>query len=442
MKTRQAYAQKLDRIVEQIPLAALPQAEQSFLREMSCQHRFTLQELRQLTEMALDLSSWNEASLMELWPHEPPAASGGKAARRRIIEHIRVRWNALKQAANSYEHFGPATRPATQKSTLIQREKEKLGLGYCPVASRRTRCCNLMTLDAVENCGFGCSYCSIQAFYHGNKIYFDPRFKEKLDTLSIDPDRIYHIGTGQSSDSLMWGNKHGVFDALTDFAEKHPNVILELKTKSRNVSYFLEHDVPRNIICTWSLNTPVIITHEEHLTASLPERLAAARKLADRGILVGFHFHPMVHYEHWQPDYGELFEAVQESFDPAEVALVSLGTLTFTKPVIRQIRTRGFNSKIIQMPLVEADGKLSYPDEIKLDMFRHAYRSLEGWHERVFFYLCMENNRLWKPVFGYEYPSNEAFETAMKSSYMGKIEQARARRNANIAAQQKRQQRR
>ena len=128
----------------------------------------------------------------------------------------------------------------------------------------------------------------------------------------------------------------------------------------------------------------------------------------------------MVHYEQWRQDYGELFEAVQRSFEPAEVALVSLGTLTFTKPVMRQIRTRQLKSKILQMPLVEADGKLSYPEEIKLDMFRHAYRELQSWHDKVFFYLCMENHRLWKPVFRYEYPSNEAFEAAMKSSYMGK----------------------
>ena len=435
VKSKQTYEQKFDRIAEQVPLAALPQAEQSFLREKSCQHRFTLQELRQVTEMALDLSTWKETSIMGLWPHDLPPGLTGKAARARVIERVRQQWNALKWSANRYDSFGRAAKPVSQKTTLLQREKDKLGLGYCPVASRRTRCCNLMTLDAVENCGFGCSYCSIQSFYHGNRIYFDPRFAEKLEALQIDPGRVYHIGTGQSSDSLMWGNKHGVLDALTNFARRHPNVILEMKTKSRNVSYFLKHDIPRNIICTWSLNTPTIITHEEHLTASLPERLAAARKLADRGILVGFHFHPMVHYEHWRQDYSALFEAVQRSFEPAEVALVSLGTLTFTKPVMRQIRTRQLKSKILQMPLVEADGKLSYPEEIKLDMFRHAYRELQSWHDKVFFYLCMENHRLWKPVFRYEYPSNEAFETAMKSSYMGKIQRASARCNANTAVQ-------
>jgi spore photoproduct lyase len=73
------------------------------------------------------------------------------------------------------------------------------------------------------------------------------------------------------------------------------------------------------------------------------------------------------------------------------------------------------------MPFKPSDGKLSYPREIKVEMFAHAYQALSAWHGRVFFYLCMESQRLWHPVFGFEYPSNQAFEAAMKASYLAKI---------------------
>ena len=137
------------------------------------------------------------------------------------------------------------------------------------MASPRTRCCNLLTLDAVEGCGFDCSYCSVRYFYDDETIGIDENFSQKLKSIEIDPLRSYHIGTGQSSDSLMWGNKGDVLDAVLDFAEEHPNVILELKTKSDNVSHLLSRDVPHNVITTWSLNTAVIIENEEHYTASL-----------------------------------------------------------------------------------------------------------------------------------------------------------------------------
>ena len=129
-----------------------------------------------------------------------------------------------------------------------------MALGKCPVASAKTRCCNLLTLDAVESCGFDCSYCSIQSFYNENKIGFDKGFANKLKNLKLNPNKYYHIGTGQSSDSLMWGNRHGILDALFEFARENPNVLLEFKTKSDNISYLIENEVPRNILCTWSFS--------------------------------------------------------------------------------------------------------------------------------------------------------------------------------------------
>ena len=112
--------------------------------------------------------------------------------------------------------------------------------GDCPVRSERTLCCNLKTIDAVQNCAFGCSYCTIQTFY-GDRVIVDAELPKKLASLNIERGRFYHIGTGQSSDSLVWGNRDGILDTLCEFAFKHPDVLLELKTKSANVEYFIKH---------------------------------------------------------------------------------------------------------------------------------------------------------------------------------------------------------
>jgi spore photoproduct lyase len=276
-------------------------------------------------------------------------------------------------------------------------------------------------LDAVESCGFDCSYCSIQSFYNENKIGFDKDFKSKIENLVLNPNQIYHIGTGQSSDSLMWGNRNGILDTLFAFARKYPNVILEFKTKSSNISYFEEVEVPKNIIVTWSLNTQTIIDNEEHLTASLDERIESARKLANKGILVGFHFHPIVVYKNYLEEYKAVAKRLSETFTPDEVVLISMGTLTFIKPVIKKLRERELKTKILQMPFEDITGKKSYPIEIKKDMFQTLYESFTPWHNRVYFYMCMEAHSLWKDVFGYEYGSNNQMEEMMKMSYMEKI---------------------
>jgi spore photoproduct lyase len=427
MANTSAEELRVTTLLKQAGIDRLGPSQQQFLEHQASEYRFTQQELRQLCDMAADLSMWGEGELAQYWPANVPPDQAPKQRRKMLLDHLRRAWQGLRDKPNHYPTI-PLTPP--RKEQRIQRvevDKQKLGLGLCPVASPRTRCCNLLTLDAVENCGFDCSYCSIQSFYHGDEVRFDSRFPQKLAELEIDPDRFYHIGTGQSSDSLMWGNQGGILDALLEFAWRHPNVILELKSKSKNIQHLLKRELPSNLLCTWSLNTPTLITHEEHLTASLDERLNSARRIADHGALIGFHLHPMIHYDSWREDYGALFQRLLDRFSADEVVLLSLGTLTYIKPVIKKLRARkGFQSKILQMPWEESDGKLSYPKAIKQEMFHFAYQSLRPWHDQVFFYLCMENHDLWEPVFGYEYPTNQAFEEAMKAAYLAKIEKRRS----------------
>ncbi len=395
---------------------------QTFLYGQAQKLRLSMQDCRQACEIALDFQMWGGPSIVDLWPVYNSGVAG-KARKQQVMTRLQAIRQEYQNRPNRYADDSDASKisAATQPVTLL---KPDLGLGRCPVASPRTLCCNLQTLDAVDNCGYGCSYCSIQSFFDGRKIAFDKGFAEKLRALRLDPQETYHIGTGQSSDSLMWGNSHGVLDALIDFANDNSNVIIELKTKSANVSHLLRarERVGRNIICTWSLNTPTIIRHEEHGTATLQKRLTAARKVADAGYLVGFHFHPVVHYDHWQEDYRALVETLTQDFIPEEVALVSMGTLTFIKPVLREIRNRAIPGQILKMPMVDAAGKKSYPDDVKQEMFSHLYECFEdSWKRDVFFYLCMENAELWEQVFGYKYISNDEFEAAMKAAYIGKI---------------------
>ncbi len=399
----------------------LSQEHQRFIEKQFIHHHFSQQDLKQLCEITTDLEMWGDNNLLQIWPDESQFRQTGKALKQRVLNAISNHWQMLRSQVNHYPQQNVISKVSSASRPILT-EKVKLGLGYCPVASPQTRCCNLQTLDAVENCGYGCSYCSIQSFFDGKQISFDSNFSEKLKNLELDPDKIYHIGTGQSSDSLMWGNSHGVLDAVIDFASRNDNLIMELKTKSANIKHLLKSSLPKNLICTWSLNTPTLIEHEEHGTANLDKRLQAARALADKGVIVGFHFHPIVHYDRWREDYQYVIQKLSELFDHDEVALVSMGTLTFIKPVIREIRKRGIASQILKIPLVDAQGKYSYPIELKTEMFSHVYdRFPSSWKEQVFFYLCMESQALWQPVFGFSYPSNDAFEAAMKMAYLGKI---------------------
>jgi spore photoproduct lyase len=217
------------------------------------------------------------------------------------------------------------------------------------------------------------------------------------------------------------GNRNGVLDAQLDFARNNPNIILEFKTKTKNIDYFLSIDLPPNILVCWSLNPQTIINNEEHFTASLDQRLNAARQLSSKGVQVGFHFHPIVHYETYEKDYTEIAETIISMFSPIEIGMVSMGTLTFIKPAIKSLRSLGIPSKVLQMPMADAAGKFSYPLEIKENIFKTVWNAFAPWHNKVFFYFCMEEKKLWQSVMGKCYTSNNEFEKDLFFSVSSKI---------------------
>ncbi len=80
------------------------------------------------------------------------------------------------------------------------------------------------------------------------------------------------------------------------------------------------------------------------------------------------------------------------------------------------------DSSILQMPMEDSAGKLSYPFKIKKELFTTVYKAFpDTWKASVFFYMCMEDIDLWQPVFGRGYTTNEEFEADMLTTYHEKI---------------------
>ena len=397
--------------------SSLPSPVREKLDSLFSSIHFTRSERLEIVKEEADLLEWKEESFVL----SHPISASGKDGRdgERYISELRRHMKRLRESETDYSNFFPQKRSQGKTKKLMSDQKLVLSRCPCPVDGEKTRCCKLRTLDAVMQCAFGCSYCSIQAFYNENEIRIVSNLREKLEAMEIGDD-VWHIGTGQASDSLLLGDDYGTLSALATFAEKHPNIVLEMKSKAgRDV---FNRPWPRNMVFTWSLNAPTIIEKEEHFTASLSERLRMAQKARDNGNLVGFHIHPMFYFKGWEKEYGEVVEAIVSNFRPEEICMIGIGTLTFTKAVIKRLREMGQESKVLQMELTEAAGKYSYPLDKKEKMFRHIYASFpEEYRKGVFFYLCMEDPSLWKPVLEREYSSDKEFEMDMKKNYLRKI---------------------
>lgn len=376
---------------------------------------------RILLENEQDLFLWGGKTLEDLWK-ENGNGFDNKNDVRRTYDRVIAQIGKMRSECADYSTFRPDKLTASKTRIVpdFTAPEKIMGRCPCPDMSDTLRCCNLKTLDAVQQCAFACSYCSIQSFYSNNEIRIVSDLKEHLENMVLD-EKIWHIGTGQSSDSLLLGDDYGTLSALKCFAQKHPDTVIELKTKASRTDW-LKLDLPPNIISTWSVNAKTFSDNEEHLASSVEKRLEAAKTCSQNGRLVGFHIHPMCYFKGWQDEYAHLVEAIVNSTSPENAVMVGMGTLTFTKQNLKTIREAGRPTLVTHMDFEMIAGKFSYPREIKEKMFSFVYNCFpKEWKEKIFFYLCMEDKNLWPVCLGREYPSNEAFEEDMKAHYLAKI---------------------
>ena len=401
--------------------SSLPGNIRDSLSSLFSSIHFTQSQKLEAVKEEADLVQWKEESFARMYKREKENKDGREGDR--YIKALRKYMGALRESETDYSGFFPEVRKNPKIKALTEDHKLVLSRCPCPVDGEKTRCCKLRTLDAVMQCAFGCSYCSIQAFYNENEIKIVSNLEEKLNNLEIS-EEVWHIGTGQASDSLLLGDDYGTLSALASFADKHPDVVIELKSKSKRDVF--SRPWPKNMVFTWSLNAPTIIEKEEHFTASLIERLEDAEKARDNGNLVGFHIHPMFFFKGWEDEYKYVIDEITSRFKPEDLLMIGIGTLTFTKAVIKRLREMGAESKVLEMELVEAAGKYSYPLEKKEKMFRHIYSSFpKEYKDNVFFYLCMEDPSLWMKCLEREYSCDKEFEMDMKRFYLSKINSIR-----------------
>jgi spore photoproduct lyase len=72
--------------------------------------------------------------------------------------------------------------------------------------------------------------------------------------------------------------------------------------------------------------------------------LKAARALANAQIKIGWHIHPILHFEGFEKDYFDLGTRLRAEFNPEEIVAFSLGTLNFIKSHLQKVRKNIENS--------------------------------------------------------------------------------------------------
>lgn len=313
------------------------------------------------------------------------------------------------------------------KETLILKNFKGRYFEKCP-GSPGIICCNYLLINTGFNCLYNCTYCYLQNYLNSFGILMFTNFDEILDGLKyrfnrLRKDRVWRIGTGEYTDSLMADYVTAYSEKLITLCADYKNIMLELKTKSKNADHLLDLSDKGNTVLSWSLSTERNISLYEENTASLDDRLHAAHKAGEAGYFLSFHFDPIIVYDGWQKDYSELIDRVFRQVRKESVVWISLGGFRYT-PDFKDIMNRNFPDEVItaEEMFPSVDGKYRYRKKERIAMYKFMLDKLCRTGISAFIYMCMETSDVWKQVFGRDYAASHdlarEFSESMKRNFI------------------------
>lgn len=334
----------------------------------------------------------------KIWVEKRAASSPATNEILARLEGVPVEWiDTIHKALTS-------TGRAPEEKILVLAKQEGRFLKPCP-GTHRYVCCNYYFLNLATNCDVDCSYCILQGYLNNPylTVYtnLEAMYREVEQVLRADINRFYRIGTGELTDSLSLDHLTAYSQKLIPFFLRFSNAVLELKTKTTGIQHLLSFSPQRRVVVSWSLNPDELIQREERNAPFLSDRLEAAKQCARAGYLLGFHFDPLIHYDHWEAGYHEVVRQLFSSISGEDIVWISLGALRYPREMDGVVRERHPESEIVLGEMFPGkDGKLRYFRPLRQLMFRRMVQWIREEDPRVQIYLCMESPQVWSYAFG------------------------------------------
>lgn len=235
------------------------------------------------------------------------------------------------------------------------------------------------SLDLAEGCLFDCAYCYLQSYLNHGALVLFVNCEGVTTELDQRTEPNLWISTGLLSDSLL---SEQYFPAVSRISHLIPSgSILELRTKSDDISV-LDGAIDRRItVISWSLNPEGIARDYEYRAAPPEKRLEAARRAMDGGFRVGFHFDPVFHFDGWRQQYANLFDSLR-GFPRDRIAFLSIGLFRYMPELGAIIRKRFPSHPLMTGEFFAGeDAKYHYFRPIRKEMYRFFSELLQPWKE-------------------------------------------------------------
>lgn len=310
---------------------------------------------------------------------------------------------------------------------IVFQNKEGDFVRNCP-GTKHHICCGYKNIDLIEGCILSCSYCILKYYLNSESIKvnlnIDSIIKQIDNLIENENKHILRFGTGELSDSLAIDRKYNLNRPLLEYFGKKRKAIFELKSKWAQIEHLKPFLNPYTVI-SFSVAPQVIIEKEEKRTSPLYKRLKALRKAQELGCFVGLHLDPIIIYNGFERDYFWLIEDIGRILDLERVLWVSLGLLRFPSKMMDIFIEEKRRNLLYGEFIRGEDGKYRYIKNERIKVYKTIYDLLKNKNDKLFIYLCMERDDVWRQSLGILLNGNEdligLFDERIKSLYGGII---------------------
>ena len=242
--------------------------------------------------------------------------------------------------------------------------------------------------SSLMNCIYNCEYCYLQGMYSSaNVVIFvnlEDIFKEVEKLLEKHP---VYLCISYDTDILAFENILGYASKWIEFTKNHPNLKIELRTKSANFQSIDNIEPCENVILAWTLSPKKISEIYEDKTPTLKERLKSAKNAINKGWKVRICFDPILYLNNWQENYKDLVDTTFSTLPKEKIYDVSIGVFRVSRDYIKIMRKQRFDSVILNYPFTTENKVCTYDKDLSNKMISYVYNLVSEYIQKNKIYI-------------------------------------------------------
>jgi spore photoproduct lyase len=225
---------------------------------------------------------------------------------------------------------------------------------------------NFYYTSFLLNCIFDCEYCFLQGMYpSANIVAFlnVEDFQHAMKELLFSKEKVF-LAVSYDTDLIAFHNVIPYLQYFYDFFAAHPDMLVEVRTKSANQAFYNSYPPLKNIIIAFTLAPDEIIKKYECHTPSLKSRINAVKAAIAHGFNVRICFDPVFADPEMDDTYKAFYHYIFTQIDPGSLLDIGYGFFRMPADFFKRIEKIRDSSLLYVGEYCIKDNVVSYPEPV------------------------------------------------------------------------------